>query len=557
MKFLIADDNAVNRLMLAAMLKKTGHEVVQAEDGKEAVEAFIRHQPDMIIMDVMMPVMSGYEATERIKAQCGDRFVPVLFLTAVTDEQGLAECITHGGDDFLTKPFNQIILHSKIDALSRIRNLYALVKTQNRELTAHHDRTQYEQEVAQDIFDRIFMTGCLQDPRLRYRRSATAVLNGDFLLAGYTPNGTLHVILGDMAGHGLSAAVGALPIAEVFYDLTARGYGIPAIASAINKKVGSVLPPGMFCAACLLEWDERESRVGVWNGGIPDVLLFVPGRGVTHRFISQHTALGVVGPDRFESAIESIQAPSDCRLYLYSDGLIEAENPLGESFGQDRLDACFGSSLDPELLFKMIEARQQTFSDGAVPHDDVTVVEVRASMTNQRLTSASSEREAVIVTPWRMGLELTAGALSRSDPIPGITKLLTDGQELSGHSGSIVTVLAELIGNAIEHGLLELDSSMRSTPNGFAEYYQAREARLKTLTEGAIRIDLSLQPAGTGGRLSIRIEDSGPGFDWQSQTADRSADRVHSGRGLLLVKSLCREVTYQGKGNIVEAVYEW
>ena len=74
------------------------YEVVEAVNGEQAIECFSLHEPDIIFMDVMMPVMDGYEATRRIKALAGDHFVPVIFLTAMSDEKALARCIEVGGD---------------------------------------------------------------------------------------------------------------------------------------------------------------------------------------------------------------------------------------------------------------------------------------------------------------------------------------------------------------------------------------------------------------------------------------------------------------------------
>ena len=121
---LIADDDRINRMVLHAMLQKDGHTVYVAENGQEAVSLFEQHQPDLVLMDVMMPYMDGYEATSRIKALTGERFVPVIFLTAMTDAQALVHCVECGGDDFLHKPYKHAILKAKIAALERVRQLY-------------------------------------------------------------------------------------------------------------------------------------------------------------------------------------------------------------------------------------------------------------------------------------------------------------------------------------------------------------------------------------------------------------------------------------------------
>src|SRR4030095_7990758 len=146
---LIADDDRINRMVLHAMLQKDGHTVYVAENGQEAVTLFEQHQPDLVLMDVMMPSMDGYEATRRIKALTGERFVPVIFLTAMTDEQALVQCVECGGDDFPTKPYKHAVLKAKIAALERVRQLYTTLQSQKNALARHHRRLQREYEVAE------------------------------------------------------------------------------------------------------------------------------------------------------------------------------------------------------------------------------------------------------------------------------------------------------------------------------------------------------------------------------------------------------------------------
>ncbi|MDH4133410.1 MAG: response regulator, partial [Gammaproteobacteria bacterium] len=117
---LVVDDDPTNRIFLRALLEKEGYQVIVAEHGAQAIECFRTEVPEIIFMDVMMPVMNGYEATRRIKALAGDYFIPVIFLTALTDDEALARCIEAGGDDFLTKPYKQATLQSKIAAMRRI-----------------------------------------------------------------------------------------------------------------------------------------------------------------------------------------------------------------------------------------------------------------------------------------------------------------------------------------------------------------------------------------------------------------------------------------------------
>jgi DNA-binding response OmpR family regulator len=119
LKVLVVDDTATNRLMLQVFLRKLGLEVVVAEDGAQGVAAYEREMPDIVLMDVMMPVMDGYEATRRIKALSGERWIPVIFLSALDSEESLVTGLDAGGDDYLSKPVNFVVLDAKLRSTAR------------------------------------------------------------------------------------------------------------------------------------------------------------------------------------------------------------------------------------------------------------------------------------------------------------------------------------------------------------------------------------------------------------------------------------------------------
>jgi len=122
-RILVVDDTATNRQILAVFLKKLGHVVELAEDGAQAVGLFSAKPFDVVIMDVMMPVMDGYEATRRIKALCGERWVPVIFLSALDKDENLVTGLDAGGEDYLPKPVNFVVLEAKLRSLSRALSL--------------------------------------------------------------------------------------------------------------------------------------------------------------------------------------------------------------------------------------------------------------------------------------------------------------------------------------------------------------------------------------------------------------------------------------------------
>ncbi len=118
MKILLADDTPTELKLVSSYLRKMGHEVVGATNGQEAVELYNNEDVDLVLMDAIMPVMDGYEAKQIRHGR--DGWVPIIFLSARTDPDDIAAGIEAGGDDYITKPVNEVILAAKMSAMARI-----------------------------------------------------------------------------------------------------------------------------------------------------------------------------------------------------------------------------------------------------------------------------------------------------------------------------------------------------------------------------------------------------------------------------------------------------
>jgi len=120
LRVLAVDDNRTNLHILSVFLKKLGHEVILAENGQDALERFADQKPDIILLDIMMPILDGFEVARRIKAECADYWVPIIFLSALNRDENLVEGLEAGGDDYLTKPINFVVLEAKMRSMQRV-----------------------------------------------------------------------------------------------------------------------------------------------------------------------------------------------------------------------------------------------------------------------------------------------------------------------------------------------------------------------------------------------------------------------------------------------------
>lgn len=558
-KALIVDDDVVNIRLLKAIVEKEGYQVVAAENGQVAIEVFARERPDIVLMDIMMPVLNGYEAARQIKALSGERFIPIIFLTVVTDEEALSECVASGGDDFLTKPYNRIILRAKISAMERIRSLYETLNQQKQELERYQANITHELEFADHIFRNVMAKGSLALPYLRVWSLPMSMFNGDLLLCARKPAGGLHLMLCDFTGHGLPAAVGALPVSEVFVAMTERGFSISEIVSEMNRKLCRELPTGFFCAACLIDIDATQSFVRIWNGGLPNILLVNDAGKIIKSVASTQLPLGIVESAVSPSDITVMEISPGLRLLLYTDGLIEASNSFGEKFSQQRLEDVLRTGVRGDAIFSAIQKDLLAFRGDAQQYDDISFVDLdcyEAASDMPDPIDAIAFAQRAVPAEWKMSFNLTAGIIKQLNPVPIIINMLSQFRVPAEHRRRLYTVLSELYSNALDHGLLQLESSMKKTPESFSSYYSLREQRLSALTDAFARIDIEQVAAHNGYKFKLRILDSGKGFDYRRQTTTFDEGAL-SGRGLGLVRTLCDELLYDGCGNTVEATYYW
>ncbi len=136
---LAVDDNRTNLQILRVFLNKLGHEVLLAENGAVALSVYREKKPDLILMDIMMPVMDGLEATRQIRAQASDIWVPIIFLSALDRDENLVGGLEAGGDDFLSKPINFSVLEAKMRSMTRTLRLQQNVSDTLRRLKTVSD----------------------------------------------------------------------------------------------------------------------------------------------------------------------------------------------------------------------------------------------------------------------------------------------------------------------------------------------------------------------------------------------------------------------------------
>ncbi len=490
--------------------------------------------------------------------------MPVIFLTALNKPEDIIEGLHAGGDDYLHKPVNFELLGAKLKSLHERKRLLSQLSRQNKELGEYKAYIEEDRNTAVRFMERLSALERITDPAVKFNLMQAADFGGDLIAASRAPNGCLYIMLADSAGHGLAAALSIMPVVEPFYKMTAKGFDISAIVQEMNKRVRKYVSLPRYVAANVVSVDPRERSIRAWNGGCPDGLVLRTSGDILHRFVSSHLPLGVLSDNEFDSAIEHYDyGDKPCRVFMCSDGVTELGMEEGKPFDLDGLlRRCFDK---PDYFKHIVQAVTEELHGRSVL-DDIAMVSVDCDLRDsfeaaprleakshvlQQETAIEIEDSVDQIT-WKMDITLTAAQLKHLDVVPMLMNI-TSTIEAGKADAAIFMVLSELFNNALDHGVLKLDSTLKQHEEGMGQYYDERNARLAGLTEGQIEIGLERIQSNYGDWLKIRFRDSGNGFDYASFNDKGAPEHQRHGRGLSLLTALCDILEYGGNGSEVVA----
>ncbi|MBF0528245.1 MAG: SpoIIE family protein phosphatase [Deltaproteobacteria bacterium] len=584
---LVVDDDLALQAMLSKILSLSGYRHRTTGSAEAAFKLLEEDHFDLIISDIHLPGQNGIAFMK--EAQKNHPDLDFIIMTGYTTQYNYVDIVKAGASDYMVKPFEIQEVIAKVsrvikerDNLNRLKmTIQILEKTEKLamelagreekargELAKSHDdlKSLYqglrrEHEFAQRVFKSLAKYDIVNTPNVRKLLVPSEIVGGDlFLVAMSTPEHQ-YFLLGDFTGHGLSAALGAIPTTEIYYRMTELGRNIESITTEINRKLNIVLPTGLFLCACLIELNLTKGIMAVWNGGLPDVLVVDQGGWIKDRFSSQHLPLAILKHDDFDSTSEVIRLYPGDRIYMCTDGLIEAVNENEDRYGQERLEAIFDQYYPTENLFDLIKQDWSAFRGQAKQSDDMALVEITYD-PDQPIWSDSRQRADLGKSKgadhdWRLTLDLTPEAIRQLDCVSLLLEfLLRTNKELTDFKQDLYLIISELYTNAVDWGLLNLNPEVKRNPKTYDMYHQLRRERLTGLDRGSIRVKIIYSRNQHMGQIELSMEDSGPGFIYRLASIEVGEHDL-GGRGISLVRMVCEKVVYQGRGNQVWAVYQW
>lgn len=521
--------------------------------------------PNLLLVSIAALGDDLRKSLRGLRESLQERYVPIVVVGEQSEGGRIAEAMENGASDFIMLPADSTLLKSRLLAQLKVGSMHAIMSQQHREISSNHQHILREQQMAKEVFNKVAHDST-ELANVRHWLSPIAVFNGDILLATPTPSGSLLVLMGDFTGHGLGAAIGTIPLASTFYGMAGKGFAMFDIINELNSKLNAVLPTGVFCCACIAQINFKNGIAEIWNAGLPDCYI-LRGDASLEPIPSTALALGILGSEAFEIETTRYNIAEGDKIYLLSDGLLETENTAGEQYGEERLQHALAAAaaLDQsagaadDAGFESVKQDVLGFIGEHCRADDISLVEV-GIVTAEHFESMYQQNTRRTQQPpvsWSQQYEFRAESLRHQDPVPLVLHGLLEEPNLRRYSGQLFSIISELYNNALDHGLLQLSSSIKQQEQGFAKYYDMRQSRLRELDQGSVRFELDYRASSESGELVVEVIDSGPGFDYQPEKDQGGGQDALHGRGISLLRTICTKVEYLGAGNHVRAVYKW
>jgi phosphoserine phosphatase RsbU/P len=377
-RLLVVDDTEANRDLLARRLRALGHEVLIAGNGREALDVLAARPIDLVLLDIMMPEMDGFQVLERMRSDPVLRLVPVIMISAVDEIDSVARAIELGATDYLPKPFNAVVLRARVTATLEKKRLEDAERLHAREL-------ERELEIGRQI-QKDFLPDALPQPRgweIAAAFHPARQVGGDFYDAFALEDGRVALVVADVCDKGVGAALFmALFRSLIRSHAELHGAGTPAapaarsIVALTNDYIARTHGrSNMFATIFFGILDPGTGALAWVNGGHePPVLRRSDGR--LERLVPTGPAVGALPGMEFTSQSGRLDAGD--LLLAITDGVSEARSPSGALYGEDRLARLLEApAATADALLSRIVDGVRAHESGTEPSDDLTMLAVR------------------------------------------------------------------------------------------------------------------------------------------------------------------------------------
>ena len=388
---LVVDDAAANLQVLTGMLKDRGYKARPVPSGKLALLAARKDPPDLILLDINMPEMNGYEVCKHLKADDQLKEIPVIFISALTEQLDKVRAFAIGGVDYITKPFQMEELHARVETHLKLRRLQVELEESNSRLERVNGRMSRDLESAAKIQQTFLPCAAPRVPGTEFAWCYRPCdeLAGDGLNIIPLGDGKVGLYILDVSGHGVSAALLSVTLSRLLSPPSEPSSILIRDRADLDRL--DITPPAEVADRLnrLFPYDTATEQFATLMYGVLDVAtgdfrhvsaghpgpLHLPADGPPVILESPGFPIGLADEAYDERCLHL--AAGD-RMYLYSDGFPDAMNPGGERFGdarlQEAISQCRAEPLRVGLASLLGEIGR--WQGGERPQDDISILAV-------------------------------------------------------------------------------------------------------------------------------------------------------------------------------------
>jgi sigma-B regulation protein RsbU (phosphoserine phosphatase) len=365
---LVVDDSATNLQVLVRTLDGTGHRILAARDGAAALDIARRVKPDLMLLDVMMPGMDGFEVCRIIKGEAETRDTAIIFLSARGDVSDKVSGLELGAADYITKPIQgEEVLARVATHLSR----------QHLERALRHNRDRLDRELASAArMQRLILPAAMPvHPTVSFAAfyETSRHAGGDYYDVLTLGPDRFGMMVADVSGHGAPAAIVMAMIRAVLHTYPGDTGDPPAVLHHINRHFRFLWGTAMYATAVYAVLDAGRNTIRVSSAGHPLPLLMRGGRTVSP--VSLDTVMCLLWDELGEvPCVEHALCPGD-RLVFYTDGITDRQGP-GGMYDPERLTTALArmGRLAPTQMVEHLVRDLDAFAAGHEPDDDQTLL---------------------------------------------------------------------------------------------------------------------------------------------------------------------------------------
>jgi phosphoserine phosphatase RsbU/P len=386
---LVVDDMPESLRLLSRILTRSGYRVQPVSSGTAAIQAVQEERPDLILLDIEMPVMNGFELCTRWKSDEKTKDIPVIFISGLEATEEKVRAFRIGGVDYITKPFRVEEVVARVGTHLQLRQATEVIKCERERLQTAHERLS---KAMRELRSGIEVAGEIQRSMLPApgmhalgdaislvaRYTPAISVGGDFFDFAAIDDGHVGFILADVCGHGLHAAFITALIKMSFVLAGDRRLDPVQFTLGLNDALCKFTPEGSFATVVYCTYELASRRLRYVNAGhSPFPIVVTPGERSKPLSAETNPLLGIIELSALTE--EVIPLPPGATLLLATDGLTEARNPVGMDFGYDRLLATVDrhAGATPAELDQAVFDELTRFRDGTAQGDDIAMLTIR------------------------------------------------------------------------------------------------------------------------------------------------------------------------------------